>query len=250
MFPEVGKESAMDPDAKEKPKDVFILYRFVFPGGKMREFPVRLDGATLGLSGSGKRDLPEWTRLPFARCPNCRLSGNDFSHCPVAVNLVDVIDFFKPELSFEEVDIEIETRERKYVKRAPLHYGLSSLMGIYMVTSGCPVLDRLRPMVKTHLPFATMEETLYRAISMYLVAQYFLLKRGRSPDWEMKNLVDIYLDVGIVNEHFWKRISAVQIQDAAVNAVTHLDCFARFTNLSLMEKGLGEIERLFHAYYE
>ena len=240
----------MSSDIKDRPKNLVFRYRFVLPDRKKREFLVELDGLTLDLVRKERKEYPEWTELAFARCPNCRLKGNGITRCPVAENLVDVVDFFKQELSFEEVDVEIETPARNYTKRAPLHYGLSSLMGIYMVTSGCPVLDKLRPMVRMHLPFATMEETLYRGISMYLIAQYFLYKRGKTPDWEMKNLVDIYLDVGIVNEYFWKRISAVQIQDAAVNAVTHLDCYARFTNLSLLEKGLDEIERMFHGYFE
>ena len=54
-----------------------------------------------------------------------------------------------------------------------------SLIGIYMVTSGCPIMDKLRPMARFHLPFASTEETIYRAISTYLLGQYFLEQKGK-----------------------------------------------------------------------
>ncbi len=65
-------------------------------------------------------------------------------------------------------------------------------MGIYMVTSGCPVMGKLKPMVKFHLPFASGEETSYRMVTMYLLAQFFKYKNGKEPDWDLKNLVKIY----------------------------------------------------------
>ena len=37
-----------------------------------------------------------------------------------------------------------------------------------MALSGCPVLEQLKPMARFHLPFASVEETIYRAASMYL----------------------------------------------------------------------------------
>ena len=126
---------------------------------------------------------------------------------------------------------------------------MSSLIGIFMSTSGCPVMDKLRPMVRTHLPFATLEETVIRSLSMYLLAQYFIAKRGGKPDWDMRDLVKIYADVRIVNDHFFKRIAKIQIQDASLNAVVHLDCFANFTNSTLVEQGLDEVEKMFAAYF-
>lgn len=38
-----------------------------------------------------------------------------------------------------------------------------------MVTSNGPVIDKLRPMVKFHVPFGSLEETVCRAASMCLI---------------------------------------------------------------------------------
>jgi hypothetical protein len=117
-----------------------------------------------------------------------------------------------------------------------------------MVTSGCPVMDKLRPMVRTHLPFATREETMYRVLSMYLLAQYFLYKDGQKPDWDLENLGGIYEEIHTVNKSFCQRLLDIHIKDASLNAVVLLDSFAMFTSYSLEVNRLDEIKRLFHAY--
>lgn len=111
-------------------------------------------------------------------------------------------------------------------------------------------MDKLRPMVRTHLPFATVEETMYRVLSMYLLAQYFVAKRKKEPDWELKKLVNIYSDIAIVNKHFRERLSAIKLNDATVNALVNLNCFADFTAFAIEENHLDEIELLFQAYFE
>lgn len=223
-------------------------YKFTFGNGVESEFNVKLDNKTLNLIETGKESYPEWTELKCFKCPNCSLDEEKHEFCPIAVNLVDLVDFFRSSMSYEEVDILIETEERKYMKHATLQDGLSSLIGIYMVTSGCPIMEKLKPMVRHHLPFATIEETKYRVISMYLVAQYFLYKRGKKPDWELKELVKIYEDIGTVNKNFYKRLSHTKIEDASINALVILDSFAGSMTFSISEKMLDEIELLFNAY--
>ena len=127
---------------------------------------------------------------------------------------------------------------------------LSALVGIYMVTSGCPHLDKLRPMVASHLPFATWQETTYRAISMYWLAQYIRKQHGREPDWTLEGLAKIYEEIMTVNRCFQRRVADVQVADAGMNALLRLDCYAQFTNRVLLRKNLGEIERLFPPYLE
>ncbi|MBI4424712.1 MAG: hypothetical protein HY554_13345 [Elusimicrobia bacterium] len=225
-----------------------LRYRFVLASGEEKVFELALDGETLSLAGKPGRALPEWTRLDNEQCPNCPLKAATTPRCPVAANLVDVIEGFKDGISFHEAEITITAPAREYRKRAPLQTGISSLIGVVMVTSGCPVLDRLRPMVCTHLPFAEVNETMYRAISMYLLAQYFLHKRGRAPDWELKDLVKIYDEISTVNRHFAKRLKTIQIEDATLNALVSLDCFANISVCSIMDDSLSQLENLFHAY--
>ena len=118
-----------------------------------------------------------------------------------------------------------------------------------MATSGCPILNKLRPMVHTHLPFATIEETTYRSISMYLLAQFFRKKRGFKADSELKELVTLYDDINLVNQSFCQRLMGIRATDASLNALSGLDCFAKITALSIVEDTLEEIESLFQAHF-
>ncbi len=235
--------------AKRVERDsVSIIYKFTFSDNTVREFDVRLDEETLSLTPKRKSSAPEWTRLSYCQCPNCPLSPKTHPHCPIALNLVDVVEFFRHSVSFEEVDVEIITEARNYIRHSDLQSAISSLIGIFMVTSGCPVMDKLRPMVKTHLPFATPEETIYRILSMYLLAQYFIYKDGQKPDWDLENLQEICEQVQIVNKSFCQRLSEIQIKDASLNAVVSLDSFASLTTFSLELNQLDRIKHLFHAY--
>jgi hypothetical protein len=164
---------------------------------------------------------------------------------------VDVIDFFKDIFSFEKVDMTIRTARRDYFKHVPVHTAASSMIGIFMTTSGCPILDKLRPMVATHLPFASVKETTYRALSMYLLSQYMRYKRGETPDWDMKHLKEIYEEINKVNKSFCNRLKQIDnIEDAALNAVVKLDCFAITVGFTLSEETLGDLEPLFQAYLD
>ncbi len=240
----------MTDEAGKGVKAYTLRYRFSLGKGIDKEFTIRLDSKSLSAIPTEKESHPEWTELSFHQCPTCPLKPEQHRRCPIAANLVDVVESFRDSLSYEQADVLVETEARGYTKRTALQEGVSSIVGIYMVTSGCPVMDKLRPMVRTHLPFATVEETMYRVLSMYLLAQYFVAKGDKEPDWELKKLVDIYQDVESVNKHFRERLSAINVNDATVNALANLNCFADFTAFAIEEDRLEEIELLFQAYLE
>ncbi|MFH2202419.1 MAG: hypothetical protein ABIJ96_04855 [Elusimicrobiota bacterium] len=223
-------------------------YRFIFPDGRDRTFELRLDD-TLKLLLSESADYPDWTRLSCNQCPGCPLRESENPRCPVAVSLIEPIEFFKDALSVEEVDVEIESPTRTYIKRKVLlSHGVSCLFGIYMVTSGCPILGKLKPMVRTHLPFATLKETAYRVIGMYLLGQYFMARRGKAADWDLKGLISLYKEITKVNRSFCDRLHLVCAQDASLNAVVHLNCFADNSAIVLEKIGLQEIEKSFDEF--
>ena len=241
----------MGKDMNELNNIITYNYRFSFDNGLEKQFKVVLDRKSLDLiQKTRKVSYPQWAALPFCKCPNCPFQEDRQAFCPVAVSLVDVVDFFQAATSYEEVDVLIEHKARRYVKRTTLQQGISSLIGIYMVTSGCSVMEKLKPMVRYHLPFATMDETQYRVMSMYLLAQYFLYRRGKEADWELKNLVRIYDDIQIVNKSFFQRLAHTKINDAALNALVKLDMFAKHISDSITADVLDEMECLFHAYFE
>ena len=225
-------------------------YKFILQNGVTKEVEVKLDKRTLNLIQSEEKTGPQWAELKSFKCPNCPLEENQYRFCPIAINLVDLVNFFGSSLAYEEVDIVIDTKERGYTKHTSLQTGLSSVIGIYMVTSGCPIMEKLKPMVRHHLPFATLEETQYRVISMYILAQFLLHKRGKTPDWEFKDLVKTYDDIRIVNKNFCDKLTEIGIEDASINALVRLDVFADSVPFTITENMLGEIELLFSAYLD
>jgi len=225
-----------------------ILYKFQSEDGAEKGFEVILDGKTMELRNDKPPGLPAWTNLSFNQCENCPL-GSDVERCPVAANLSGLIEAFKFSTSYESVFVVVETPERSYAKQTTVQNALSSLMGIYMVASNCPILDKLRPMVRFHLPFASATETVYRSVTMYLLAQYFKKQKGKKPDWELERLVDIYKEISKVNKGMWNRLSAASSFDANVNALIVLNTFGDALRFSI-KKGLDDLEKLFGNYME
>ena len=229
-------------------KNIDIEYRFRFAQGADKVFLVQLQQPGLGLVLSPAASLTEWTRLEHCQCPNCPLQPSETPHCPAARGLAELIDAFRDCLSTEPAEITVAVEAREYRKRASVQYGVSALMGLLMATSGCPIMDKLRPMVHVHLPFATIEETMFRSASMYLLAQFFRCQRGQEPDWDLSRLLDIFQDVGEVNQAFSRRLVSINPKDASLNALANLDCFAMVTSFAINKDKLKELESLFHAY--
>lgn len=225
------------------PDPLTFHYRFEFDDGSSKEFEIRLDSETLALVDRAAGTPPEWTRLDNHRCTNCPLAGKA-EYCPVAVNLSSVVESFKDSASYDQAMVTVTTRERTYQKRTSLQRGLSSIVGIYNVTSGCPVLDRLRPMVRFHLPFASSRETSYRAISMYLASQLFVMRRGGEPDWKLAELARTYEEIAKVEKGLSLRFRAASQNDASVNAIIVLSVHGAEVRM-LIDHRLHEIEHWF-----
>jgi len=217
-----------------------IVYTFTFADGRKKQFVVRLDHATLSRIAEPRDAYPAWTALGHEKCPNCPLDEASHPRCPVARNLVDVVEAFRDEISYDEVAVEVETGERSYRKTAPLQEGLAALIGSVTVTSGCPVLDRLRPMVDTHLPFMSPEESTYRMITMHLLAQYFRVRRGETPDWSLDELVRLLAECRVTNAALVRRVQTLGFKDASLNALARLNTMGEITALSID----GDLERL------
>lgn len=226
-----------------------LEYEIVSKNGRKNNFLIELDPDSLALILPPPAAYPEWTKLGFCQCEDCPLDPKSHPHCPVAVSLVRITKIFSMDISYEEVSVTIRTKPRNYQRNIPLQDALRSIFGIYMATSGCPIMDKLRPLALIHLPFATIAETAYRALSMYALAQCFVKKRGGEADWEFKGLDKIYRDVEAVNRSFHKRLKNAGFSDASLNAIGNLDCYAQFTQMTLEPERLKNIEKLFSAYF-
>ncbi len=228
------------------PETVQFKYTFEFENGDAKVFEISLNAETLELVQQTGIPKPEWAKLSFYPCEHCPI-GLHAEYCPVAVNLSQIVAEFKDSVSHEQTRVTVETPERTYVKDTTLQKGLSSIIGIYMVTSNCPVMDKLRPMVRFHLPFATPTETLFRTVSTYLTGQFLLMRDGKKPDWDLEKLIELYKSVSAVNKGMSHRLSNASIKDANVNAVIILHSFGDAVPY-FIENGLDEIKHYFDIY--
>ena len=223
-------------------------YIFHLADDKTLQFDVELEDKTLNFVTIPRSEYPEWARLSFRQCSNCPLREQDHPQCPIAANLTNITEHFHDIVSYASVDMEIITQHRTYKKTVAVQEALSSLIGLYMVTSGCPIMDKLRPLIKTHLPFASLGENTFRVVSMYLMAQYFRERKGQKPDWNLEHLVKIYDDIQTVNRHFHRRITEFMSKDSVVNAIARLDTYVEVARDGLLGQRLEDMEHLFDSY--
>ena len=226
-----------------------IRYHFLLKNGIYLDFNVRLDPSTLNQIDEPIDHPPDWAALAFHQCPNCPLDPSSSPYCPVALNIIKLMEGCSSLVSYEKVYLEVTTPERTVSKETTAQAGISSLLGLIAATSGCPHTGFFKPMARFHLPFASEAETVYRASSMYLLAQYFIRKQGGEADLDMEGLVKIYGNLQIVNTALAARLRAASQQDATVNAVVRLDSFAKIVPYTIADS-LDEIRHLFMSFLE
>ena len=226
---------------------IAIQYRFNLGDSRCEIVDVRLDPKTFDLISAAPGELPAWTKLDFHQCPHCPLDINRYPACPVAASLVDIVKRFDNVLSHHEIDLEVIMTERHVIKHTTAQRGISSLLGLIFPTSGCPHAAFFKPMVRFHLPLATEADTIFRAIGMYLLAQYFLRKSGHDIDFELNGLKQIYKNLNLVNVKIAERLRSATKTDSSVNAVILLDVFTHAITF-IIEDHLEEIRHLFKPY--
>lgn len=224
-----------------------ITYRFKLSDESTAEFPVSIDRESLEVILDKETVYPEWTRLEFNKCGHCPLSSDTSPNCPLSASIANVVERFEDILSYEQVEVEVETGERTITKTASAQQGLSALMGLIMATSGCPYTAYFKPMARFHLPFANEEETVYRVVSMYLLSQYFANEDGEDVDFALEGLERIYKDIQELNRAMASRLREAITHDAAVNAIVVLDFFAQSMPFAI-EDHLEQLQPMFQAY--
>jgi hypothetical protein len=229
---------------------IVFSYTFTYSEDSQRRVTLRvvLDPQTLRVR-EPVHHLPDWARLDYHQCSVCPLDKAVHPWCPAAMSLVDLVETFRDLLSYTEVEVLVVTQQRTMFRRTTVQKALSSLVGLYMATSGCPVLGKLKPMARFHLPFATRDETIFRAVGTYFMAQYFLRKKGRPFDQDLSGLRAIYDEVHAVNLDMTRRLRRVSAGDASVNAIVLLDLFAQELPTSIQEN-LSDLQHLFTGFFE
>jgi len=201
-----------------------LVYRFQFPDGRTESLQV-----VPPAPGRADGELPPWTKLDFEKCSNCPLSSDKSPRCPMAERFVPLVQLFGKLHSYDDVVASVETEERTVSKRTTVQRVLRSLMGLLAASSDCPRVTFLKPMAHFHLPFSTSEETIYRVVSTYLLAEYFRKKRGEAADRGLEGLKESYRQLQQVNAAMARRMNAIRVEDCdgAINALALLDIFAQ-----------------------
>ncbi len=226
-----------------------IQYKFMLPDNREEIFDLQINADNLELQSDDAADLPAWTKLDFHQCPNCPLTTQTHQYCPAAKHLNRIVRRFDHLYSYNKIRINVTTKERLVSQETSAQNGISSLMGLVIATSGCPRTAFFRAMARFHLPLANSQESIYRVASTYLLAQYFLKKKGSDVDLELEGLKDIYENLQPVNAALAERLRAAVIKDSLTNAIVILDTLAQ-TLQFVIEESLEEIDYLFEPFFQ
>ena len=191
----------------------------------------------------------DWTRLAFHKCSHCPLDQKDFPFCPLANAIDDVISKIHHFLSYDEVHAQVEFKSRIISSDITMQRALSSLLGLIIPTSGCPHTKYFRPMSRYHQPFADTDEIIYRATTMFLLAQYFIHKKSGCIPTDFSRLEMIYNNIHIVNAQICKRLREFCENDSPLNAITILDMLT-VSIQSALKHDLDKFESYFSAFNE
>lgn len=224
------------------------LYRIKLNDELTEEFDYEMDPETLEIVLAPLLgELPAWTKLGFKQCPNCPLKPEDHPHCPMAVQLHNIVGRFHNTRSIDEVELEVITEQRRVTQTVPLQNALASMLGLVFPISGCPRTEGMKPLARFHVPLASEEETVFNVAGMYLLAQYFVNVKNRNGVLSFDGLISAYNDLHIVNKHVASRLQEVTTSDSVKNAITLLDMYSSLMPMLLQDQ-LVEIRRFFNAY--
>ncbi len=226
-----------------------IYYHFYLENGKSRKFTFNVGVKNTIHPKQPLRDPPRWTSLESLQCQNCPLDKSNHKYCPLAVNLVEIIQQFDGLISYEKVHLIVITEERKISRKTTVQHGMSSLMGLAIASSGCPHTAFFAPMAHFHMPLASVQETVFRAVSSYLLSQYFLKQEGKIVDFSLEGLTDIYKNLQIVNTVTAQRLRQITESDSAVNSIILLDTYAQALPF-VMDSALDEIKKMYLQFYQ
>ena len=221
-----------------------VIYRFFASRDERTMVELCFDERTYRLAIPEDGAAPDWAKLDFQRCPNCNLDDAE-AFCPAARAIAQFLPRFETRVSYEKAVVEVETPNRTVVSKTTFQHGIAGLMGLTMATSGCPHTRFLRPMARTHLPFATDEETVMRSLAFHLLAQYVAQGGGDTQvPLSLAQLKENYAQLSIVNGAMAERLRSAITRDAAVNAVIILDSFT-FIAPDSIDNGFEDIRPFF-----
>lgn len=217
-------------------------YTFDLPDGVSISFPISLDPLSHALT-TCPLSPPEWSRLRYHQCGPCTLKEDEHPYCPVALHIAELVTAFKDIRSHARCVVSCVSEERTVIKNTTVQDGLASILGLLMATSGCPVLGFFRPMARCHLPFSTVDESIFRVVAMYMLRQYYRKKAVPESD-PLDEIRARYSLVKQVNVGLMDRIRHVSALDADKNAIVTLASLAEILEMEI-DTNLESLQHLF-----
>lgn len=222
--------------------EMFIEYEFTMNDGNTINYKINFSRSRPNLLDQS--EYPNWTELGFKQCGNCPLDSQKHSHCPAAIDAKEIILGFKEILSCAITEVRVTTPEREYFKRCDAQTGLRALIGFVMATSSCPILSKMRGMAHYHLPFASINEIVFRVTSSYLLSQYYVHQEGGKADLDLIGLKQHYKDMQTLNYDFLQRIRAASEADSNLDVLSTLFSISSMLSVNL-EQHLQQLKPLF-----
>lgn len=227
---------------------VSVTYRIKLSDELTEQFDYAMDAETFELIPAPRTGkLPPWTELGFKQCSNCPLKPEEHPHCPMAVQLHDIVERFHSTRSIDEVELEVVTEQRTVTQTTALQNAISSMLGLVFPVSGCPRTEGMKPLARFHVPLASEEETVFNVAGMYLLAQYFVNVKNKNGVLSFDGLISMYNELHIVNKSVASRLQSVTSSDSVKNAITLLDMYSSLIPMLLQDQ-LVEIRKFFNAY--
>ncbi len=211
-----------------------VKYQFYLDAGQILSFDIDIDRNNVPREPKDVREA--WVRLDNCRCENCTLSPEKYLWCPAAVDIEHIIARFCDIISCHQMVVHVTTAQRTFVQRCDAQTAINSLLGVVLASSACPILSQLHALAHFHLPFATVDETIYRTVGNYLLKQYFVNQLGQKPDLELKGLSELYANLEIVNTSLARRIDTVSKRDANINAIVQFFAMSSLVRSSIEER--------------
>lgn len=215
-----------------------IRYTLAFDASNRAQFAIDTERTASALDAS---KAPAWTALDHHQCTHCPLSPQQHRHCPAALDIAFLAEQFNELPSFQTVDVKADIGDRSHQIHTDLQTALQSLLGLMLATSACPILSRMKGPARLHMPFATVDETLFRMVGAYFIGLYHQGRRGCSTDWTLDPLAVFYAQVQNVNRHLKMRLDAITSSDAQHNAIVSLMGVSVLVSFSL-DQNLANLE--------
>lgn len=221
------------------------VYTFSLPDQRSIDFTITIDPISQQVN-TCPLVAPDWAQLGYHQCPPCPLHCTEHPFCPVALCIADLVTTFKDTASYIKCRVTCVSPERTVIKETLVQEGLASILGLLMAISGCPIMSFLKPLARFHLPFATVDESIFRIVAVYMLRQYYRKDAAKNDQFLLDDIKNHYALVKQVNKGILERILSITDLDADKNAIVTLSSLGQILEMEID----ANLESLHHLFLE